>query len=363
VAGIGELRAAAAGYWGRRNLPTDPDLVIAGPGSKPLLFALVHAAGGAVALPSPSWVSYAAQAALLGRPVHLIPTPAGEGGLPDPALLEVAARRGRAEGVPIAAAIVTLPDNPTGTLASAETVKALCNVADEHGILVISDEIYRDLLHPPAAPLLSPAEVLPDSVVVTSGLSKNLALGGWRIGLARLPDSPLGRRLRRQVLALASEVWSSAAHPVQVAAAWALTEPEPVRRRISMSANLHARIAAAVAGILTAAGVPHAPPQAAFYVYPSFERHRSQLARRWSISTGADLAGVLLEDLGVATLPASCFGQSDSDLCLRLASSLLYGRDDDQRLQALQSDDPAALPWVAEQLGALTAALDALLEP
>ena len=67
VAGIPALRAAAAGYWDRRELPTDPDQTAAGPGSKPLLFALLLAIGTDVAVPQPSWVSYAAHASLAGR--------------------------------------------------------------------------------------------------------------------------------------------------------------------------------------------------------------------------------------------------------------------------------------------------------
>lgn len=66
VPGSEALRAAAAGYWGRRGLTTDPALVVAGPGSKPLLFALLLAVGGDVVVPVPSWVSYAAQARLAG---------------------------------------------------------------------------------------------------------------------------------------------------------------------------------------------------------------------------------------------------------------------------------------------------------
>ena len=58
VAGSAELRAAAAGYWERRGLPTDPESVVCGPGSKPLLFALMAAIGGEIAIPVPSWVSY-----------------------------------------------------------------------------------------------------------------------------------------------------------------------------------------------------------------------------------------------------------------------------------------------------------------
>ena len=80
VAGHPRLREAAASYWGRRGLPTDADLVVAGPGSKALLFGLVSAIGGDVAVTRPSWVSYAAQAALAGHVAHFVP---GDGGVPD----------------------------------------------------------------------------------------------------------------------------------------------------------------------------------------------------------------------------------------------------------------------------------------
>src|SRR5277367_4116660 len=73
VAGIPALREAAAGYWARRGLPTDPAAVVAGPGSKPLLFALLMAIGSDVAVPRPSWVSYAAQARLVGAAAHFVP--------------------------------------------------------------------------------------------------------------------------------------------------------------------------------------------------------------------------------------------------------------------------------------------------
>jgi aspartate aminotransferase len=183
VAGVEELRAAAAGYWGRRGVPTDPAQVVAGPGSKPLLYALLRAIGGAVALPQPSWVSYAAQASLLGLPVVSLPTLPGDGGVPDPGRFESAVHAHEA-GTRVAVVVLTLPDNPTGTLATAATVRAVCEIAQRHEIWVIADEIYRDLLHDDGQPFLSPAEVVPDQAVLTTGLSKTLALGGWRIGVA-----------------------------------------------------------------------------------------------------------------------------------------------------------------------------------
>ena len=71
VAGTERLRQAAAGYWSRRGLPTDPGSVVAGPGSKALLFGTLLALGTDVAVPRPSWVSYAAQATLIGADTAL----------------------------------------------------------------------------------------------------------------------------------------------------------------------------------------------------------------------------------------------------------------------------------------------------
>src|SRR5262249_54003414 len=76
------------------------------------------------------------------------------------------------------------------------TVAALCEVAAAYELVIICDEIYRDLVHDPATPLLSPTEAAPARTVITTGASKNLALGGWRIGVARMPAGPLGRRPR-----------------------------------------------------------------------------------------------------------------------------------------------------------------------
>ena len=223
VAGLPELREAAAGYWTRRGLPTSAGAVICGPGSKPLPFAVLLALGADVAVPKPSWDSYAAQATLAGARPHFVPTPPGEGGICDPAALARAVTAAKAAGRRIGSAIVTLPDNPTGRLAQPATVRALCEVAARHDLVIISDEIYRDLVYDPAPPLLSPAACAPERTVVTTALSKSLALGGSWAGAARLPDGLARPALRGRVLGIASEIWSAAA-PVQHAAALAFTD-------------------------------------------------------------------------------------------------------------------------------------------
>jgi len=84
VAGLPELREAAAGYWSRRGVPASGASMVAGPGSKALLYALLTVLPGDVVLPRPSWVSYAAQAALAGKQVISVPIADAAGGVPDP---------------------------------------------------------------------------------------------------------------------------------------------------------------------------------------------------------------------------------------------------------------------------------------
>jgi aspartate aminotransferase len=350
VAGSERLRTAAAGYWTRRGLPTSPDAVVAGPGSKALLFGTLLALGADVAVPQPSWVSYAAQATLVGVTPHFVATLPGDGGCCDPAALETAIGASRASGRRIGAVLVTLPDNPTGRLAAPATIRELCAVAERHDLLIISDEIYRDLIHDPRAPVLSPAEVAPHRTVVTTALSKNLAVGGWRIGVARMPDGSAGSTLRPRLLGIASEIWSAPAGPIQHAAALALDEPADLADRVARSRVLHAAVCQAAARICRQAGLEVAPPQAAFYLYPDFAPWRAGLRARFGVGTGAELAALLLHRYGLGSLPASAFGEDPSCLRLRLATGLLYGDTDAEREAALAAPDPLALPWIGASL-------------
>jgi aspartate aminotransferase len=354
VAGLDELRTAAAGYWSRRRLPTSPGDVVCGPGSKPLLYGLLLALGADVAVPRPSWVSYAAQATMTDSRAHFVPTRPGEGGVPDPERLDRAVTAARAAGRHIASVVVTLPDNPTGTLATPATVAELCEVAARHDLLIISDEIYRDLVHDPAAPVTSPAELAPERTVVTTALSKNLAVGGWRIGVARLPSgdtaAPAAAGLHARLLSIGSEIWSAPSGPIQRAAAFAFAEPPELTDRVTRSRRLHAAVAQAVADRLRAAGVAVPAPRAAFYLYPDFGPWRELLLDRYGVRTAAGLAGLLLDRYGAGVLPGSAFGEAPEALRLRVATGLLYGSTDEQRESALAAADPVTLPWIASSL-------------
>jgi aspartate aminotransferase len=355
VSGHESLRAAAAGYWTRRGLPTDPALVVAGPGSKALLFGLLLGLDGDVVVPRPSWVSYAAQAWLTGRPPVYVSASPTCGGVPDPGELAAAVKAANSAGRPIAAVIVTLPDNPTGTLASPSVIRELCEVASRHDLLIISDEIYRDLVY--SSSFVSPATIAPSRTVITTGLSKNLALGGWRLGVARLPSF----ELRDRLLAIGSEIWSAPAAPVQAAASLAFEEGPDIIERVRRSRLLHGQVARSVASALTGLGLYVAPPAGGFYVYPDFGAFRSLLQRRYSVSSSQGLAGLLLRRYGIGVLEGSAFGEPAEALRVRMATSRLYGDTAALQEAALTSDDPLRLPWIADSLTWLEDSLTNLL--
>ena len=180
VAGFAVLREAAAGYWDRRGLATSPDSVVCGPGSKPLLFGLLLAIGADVALPTPSWVSYAAQAGLIGMRARYMPVASGEGGICDPAHLARTVAAARSAGRRIGSVILTVPDNPTD-------------------MTIISGRIYCDLVHDPAADVLSPAATAPHRTVVTT-CGTACSASSARSGPRRLRHAVLRRQVTRPKL-------------------------------------------------------------------------------------------------------------------------------------------------------------------
>jgi aspartate aminotransferase len=358
VAGIDPAREAAAGYWTRRGLTTDAGDVLLGPGSKPLLFALLHAAGGDVVLPAPAWVSYAAQAQLLGRDPIRVPVPRGEGGVPDAEAMDAAVRAARRAGRHPRVVVVTLPDNPTGRLASEGSVKALCEAARELDLVIVADEIYRDLVFDDVA-FPSPAAWAPERTVTTTALSKNYALGGWRVGAARFPASPLGARLRESVRGIASEIWSSTPMPMQHAAAYAWSDPRELVDRVAAARRLHGAVANAVAEVFAGVGCEVMPPQGGFYVWPDFSPLREVLAERWGVGGSGDIARVLMDEFGVAVIQGDAFGDEPAALTVRVAVTGIYGDSDSERLAALVSERPLEMPWIADALESLRGKLTA----
>jgi len=277
--------------------------------------------------------------------------------VPEPAALRETLERARRASATPGLLVLTLPDNPTGTFASASVITELVGIAQSHGLAILCDEIYRDLVHEPGV-LISPAELAPEQVFITNGLSKSMAIGGWRIGFARLPDGPLGRDARAALGGLASEIWSSLAAPMQAVAAYVLDEPADVIDHVAAGRRLHARVTVAAHRIVTGAGALCRAPTAAFYLYPDLEPFREPLAAA-GVDGGDALAEWLLERHEIGVLSGVAFGDDPRALRFRMATSLLYGADDEQRRLTLHSDDPASLDWVAQPLAKLGAAVTA----
>jgi aspartate aminotransferase len=354
VAGSAALRSSIAGYYARRGLETEPEQVVAGPGSKALLFALLSTLDGDLVLPRPAWVSYEPQARLVGKEVLRLDIPAEAGGLPDPALLGERVSIARKRGLDPRILLLTHPDNPTGTFAGAELLESVLEIARECGLEVISDEIYAELAHAPGE--FVSAATVDSGVVVTGGLSKSHALGGWRVGVLRTPANDLGRRLVQGVTSVGSEVWSCLAAPIDAAAVAAYDEPTELVEFVGSARTLHRTVGRAAFEVVAEAGLACRPPTAGFYLYPDFAQLSEPLAER-GIATSAGLAEHLLEEFAIAVLPGSAFGDEQA-LTVRLATSLLYGETERERWESLAAGPEAAeLPRVRSALEALGGAL------
>ena len=354
VAGSAELRDSVAGYFSRRQLPTSADQIAIGPGSKALLYGLLLAIDGDVVIPRPSWVTYAPQVSLVGRVPIPVDIPRSCGGVPDPDILADQILEARRRGLSPKAVIITQPDNPTGTLASAEVLQQLAAIAREHNLWIISDEIYRDLTHNPSD-YVSMAAIAGENTVVTSGLSKSLALGGWRLGVLRVPDNTAGDVLRRDVIGIASEIWSCVAAPVAAAAQIAFEEPSEIRSYVQAARHLHARVSAAIFHVFLEAGVSCMRPTACFYMYPDLEQARRFFHSK-GIYTDSAASRYLLDEQHIAILPGSAFGDTATDFRFRVATSLLYGTSNEERAAAMdwavsgRCDVPSQISAAQERL-------------
>ncbi len=351
VLGIPALRQAIASSLSRaRGLSVAAAQVAVGPGSKPLLYALMQVLAGDLLLPAPSWVSYAPHARLAGRRVIAVETEASDHHRLTPQTLSATLERARSEGADPRILLVNSPSNPTGAMFERADVEAIALWAREQGVTLISDEIYAELAHGWRAHV-SPAQFYPEGTIVTGGLSKAFSAGGWRLGYAALPATDAGAQALAALRALASEIWSSTATPVQEAAVLAYSSNAELERYVQRSARLHGYIAGRLQQTLSSLGVLCARPAGAFYLYPDFAPWRAALAERGA-ATSEGLARLLLDEWDIATLPGAAFGEAPEALCLRVATSLLCVPENGspeaalwdllERADDLPADDPAA---------------------
>jgi aspartate/methionine/tyrosine aminotransferase len=188
---------------------------------------------------------------------------------------------------------------------SPEQTRAIGQWALQHGIWVITDEIYEHLTYDDAVftPIVREVPELAEQTIVVNGVAKTYAMTGWRVGWMIAPAD-----VTKAAANFQSHLTSNVANVSQRAAIAALEGSlEDVflmrkafdRRRVTMVEMLRA-----IDGIVCPT------PQGAFYAYPSVEGLLGTTIRGREISTSADLASLILDEAEVAVVPGEAFGPS-----------------------------------------------------
>ena len=295
VGGIPELRQAIADHMNKtRGTGYAVGQTLVTCGAKHALFNVFQAlcqAGDEVIVLSPYWVSFPPLVRLSGATPVIVPTKETDGFQPD---LE-AVRGALSDATKVM--IVNSPSNPTGAVIERARLEALAHLALERGVVIVSDEIYDELVYPPAAQvsILQVDPRLAEQAVVVGGVSKSYSMTGWRIGYALGPQ-PLIEAMTR----LQSHSTSNPTSISQYAALAAITGDQG--SVATMRAEFQKRRDRLVAGLNGLMGCRVRTPQGAFYAWcntSGLGRPAAALAERW------------LEDALVATVPGEGFGSSD----------------------------------------------------
>ncbi|AFT68694.1 Aminotransferase class I and II [Alloalcanivorax dieselolei B5] len=312
VLGLPELRRAVAGYWQRwQGSEFSADDVMIGPGSKELMFILQLVFYGDLVIPTPSWVSYAPQARIVGRPVHWLPTRREDHWKPRAEALDALCRQDPDRPRLV---ILNSPANPHGYAFTETELRALADVARRYRLILLSDEIYGQLQFNGGHQSIS--RYYPEGTIVSGGLSKWCGAGGWRLGVFAFPETL--QWLRRAMATVASETYTSVSAPIQYAAVTAFQGGMAMDGYLHQSRRILAALAEHHVDLLRGAGVPMASTDGAFYLFPDLSPLTDTLRRR-GIEGSVELCASLLEDTGVATLPGEAFGRPPSEPSLRLA--------------------------------------------
>jgi aspartate/methionine/tyrosine aminotransferase len=191
--------------------------------------------------------------------------------------------------------IVNTPQNPTGGTLTRADCEAIAELADEHDLMVLSDEIYGRLVYDGEHVSLYSIPGMPQRTILMDGLSKAWAMCGWRLGWGVMPLE-LAQRFEKLMI----NTSSCAAAFTQHAAVEAFEAPESDRAVDVMRAEFRRRRDLVVDGLNAIPGVRCHRPGGAFYVFPNIEE------TGWN---ERELAASLLDEAGVACLWGTAFGR------------------------------------------------------
>lgn len=353
VKGLKTLRQAIADYTNRsQGVQAQAEDVLVGPGSKELLFLLQLAFYGDLLIPRPSWVSYAPQARIIGRTVHWLPTHAHNNWQLTADELDIICRDDPSRPRIL---IINYPSNPTGCTYSDEQLLAIAHVARKYKLVLLSDEIYGELHY--EGRHKSIARYYPEGTIISNGLSKWCGAGGWRLGYCVFPREL--RPLQDAMAIIASETFTATSAPIQYAAVRAFEGSEAISHYLHHSRRILSALGGYFYRRLSAMGLSLAAPEGAFYVFPDFSAFQQALAAR-DIRTSAALATALLEETGVAMLPASDFGFLPDTLSTRMAFVDFDGQQALDLAMGDYQDHPIDEAFIHNACPRLLQALDAL---
>jgi len=303
AAGLPELKEAIAAKTLRDSgYAIDPAQVVVTNGGKQAVFqafAAVVDEGDEVIVPAPYWTTYPEAIALAGGRTVEVFAGADQNYLATVEQLE-AARTPRTKAL-----LFCSPSNPTGAVYSPEQTKAIGQWALEHGIWVITDEIYEHLTYDDAVftPMLREVPELADQIIVLNGVAKTYAMTGWRVGWMVSPAD-----VTKAAANFQSHLTSNVANVSQRAAIAALTGSLDEVYRMREAFDARRRII--VDMLRQIDGVVCPTPTGAFYVYPSVEGLVGRTLRGTEITSSAVLADLILEHAEVAVVPGEAFGPS-----------------------------------------------------
>lgn len=328
VRGLEELRRAITKYYLKRHgLEFDWKNILVGPGSKELMFLLQLVYYGDLVIPIPSWVSYAPQANIVGRPVRWVQTRRERDWLITPGDLE---RLCHKDPTKPRILILNYPNNPTGKSYPDETLKELAEVARKYHVILLSDEIYGEVNF--SYEHKSIARYYPEGTIISSGLSKWCGAGGWRLGMTVFPENLTW--LLEGMASVASETFTSTSAPIQHAAVTAFNGGDWLDTYLLHSRRILSALSEYVHDALVGAKIDAVNAEGGFYLFPDFSNHREKLMARGIYDSEA-LCQTILTETGVAMLPGSAFGLAPHELLARLA---FVDFDGDAALRALPKE-------------------------
>ncbi|MEN0129903.1 MAG: pyridoxal phosphate-dependent aminotransferase [Brevundimonas sp.] len=275
-------------------------------------FASILDPGDEVLLPAPYWTTYPEAIRLTGaNPVEVF---AGV----DQGYLVTVEQLEAARTPATKALLFCSPSNPTGAVYSPEQTAEIGRWALEHGIWVITDEIYEHLTYDHAVftPILRVVPELVDTTIVLNGVAKTYAMTGWRVGWMSGPADVI-----KAATNLQSHLTSNVANVSQRAAIAALDDDLAAVEEMRVAFDRRRRTMVKMLDEIDGIVIP--APQGAFYAYPSVEGLLGRTIRGVTPTTSAELATLILDEAEVAVVPGEAFGPSGF---LRLSYAL---SDDD----------------------------------